>query len=176
MIRLILLTCQLLVLNTLDMHMLLVGVMILKLVRFKCDLKSVDKRWWFDVGQSTPIYMQHSTFPLVSASDCQQIWQNVVTITDRMQCVGGDGLVSVCSVRLWMKFWKIWWNLNFTNCRETLVVHWQFWMEVETFLSELLHGLIVDAVLATQELIQNCPLLEDGLIMWPLKIFFLSYE
>ena len=50
--------------------------------------------------QSTPIMMQKGSFPLVPASECQEIWNGVVTITNRMQCVGGDALVSVCSVSL----------------------------------------------------------------------------
>merc|ERR1712002_580132 len=55
--------------------------------------------WGYDTQylQSTPQYMRKGQFPLVSASECQSIWDSVVTITDRMQCVGGDGLVSVCS-------------------------------------------------------------------------------
>merc|ERR1712002_1436217 len=47
-------------------------------------------------NQATPTYMQYDYIPLVSASSCQSVWGSVVDITDRMQCVGGDGNVSVC--------------------------------------------------------------------------------
>jgi len=48
--------------------------------------------------QSTPINLQKSDIPLVSAADCQNIWGSVIEITNRIQCVGGNGVVSVCSV------------------------------------------------------------------------------
>ena len=48
--------------------------------------------------QTTPRALQKGTFPLMSQEECQFIWGTVMEITDRMQCVGGNGKVSVCSV------------------------------------------------------------------------------
>ena len=42
--------------------------------------------------------MKEADIPLVSASQCQSIWGSVIAITNRIQCVGGDGRISVCSV------------------------------------------------------------------------------
>ena len=42
--------------------------------------------------------MQKSSIRLVPASECQRVWGSVITITNQIQCVGGEGTVSVCSV------------------------------------------------------------------------------
>uniref|UniRef100_H2YAN1 Peptidase S1 domain-containing protein n=3 Tax=Ciona savignyi TaxID=51511 RepID=H2YAN1_CIOSA len=46
--------------------------------------------------QSTPYMMQYTDIPLVSQSNCQSAWGSVITITNRIQCAGGDRQVSSC--------------------------------------------------------------------------------
>ena len=47
--------------------------------------------------QSTPNDLQFTDIPLVSQADCQAVWGDVIEITDRIQCAGGNG-VSSCMV------------------------------------------------------------------------------
>ncbi|CAK8673843.1 unnamed protein product [Clavelina lepadiformis] len=46
--------------------------------------------------QSTPDIMQYTDIPLVSQADCQSVWGSVIEITNRIQCAGGNGVVSSC--------------------------------------------------------------------------------
>jgi len=46
------------------------------------------------VQQSTPIDLQFTDIPLVSQADCQAVWGDVIEITDRIQCAGGNGVSS----------------------------------------------------------------------------------
>merc|ERR1719427_2311538 len=96
--------------------------------------------------------MQKGSFPLVTASDCQDIWQDVVTITNRMQCVGGDALVSVCS----------------GDSGGPLVV-----MDNGPS-SEPLHGPTADAAPHTQELTPRSQPSEPGSIPSSLKMIILK--
>ena len=63
---------------------------------------AVATGWGFDEPgwhvQTTPRSLQKGNFPLMTQEECQFIWGSVMEITDRMQCVGGNGKVSVCSV------------------------------------------------------------------------------
>ena len=42
--------------------------------------------------------MQKTDLPLMSAADCQRVWGSVIEITNRIQCVGGDGRAIPCNV------------------------------------------------------------------------------
>jgi len=44
-----------------------------------------------DTLQVTPISLQTADF-------CINVWQDEIEFTDRMQCAGGDGVASSCSV------------------------------------------------------------------------------
>jgi len=46
------------------------------------------------IQQSTPNDMQFTDIPLVSQADCQAVWGDVIEITDRIQCAGGNGVSS----------------------------------------------------------------------------------
>jgi len=46
------------------------------------------------IQQSTPNMMQYTDIPLVSQADCQAVWGDVIEITDRIQCAGGNGVSS----------------------------------------------------------------------------------
>ncbi|XP_078488983.1 chymotrypsinogen A-like [Ciona intestinalis] len=47
-------------------------------------------------NQQTPTMMQFSDIPLVSQANCQSAWGSVITITNRIQCAGGNGQISSC--------------------------------------------------------------------------------
>ena len=50
--------------------------------------------------------MQFTDIPLVSQADCQAVWGDVIEITDRIQCAGGNG-VSSCMVTYPISFLTI---------------------------------------------------------------------
>jgi len=55
--------------------------------------------WGYTYGfdHVTPDQLYYATLPLVSQSTCQSIWGHALTITDRIQCAGGDGVSTVCA-------------------------------------------------------------------------------
>ena len=56
---------------------------------------------FFEGGPQTPTVpyiLQKAFVPLVSKKSCQEKWGERITITDAMQCVGGDGVISSCIV------------------------------------------------------------------------------
>jgi len=55
--------------------------------------------WGYTYGfdHVTPNQLYYTTLPLVSQSTCNSIWGHAVTITDRIQCAGGDGQSTICA-------------------------------------------------------------------------------
>jgi len=60
---------------------------------------AITSGWGYTYGfdHVTPNQLYYSTLPLVSQSTCNGIWGHAVTITDRIQCAGGDGQSTVCA-------------------------------------------------------------------------------